>query len=129
MRLVSCSVIRAFILVVCVKTDRLTVAQPVRGYQICVSNEKSGDITIIDGANWNVLATIPVGKRPRGIVASPDGKIVYVALSGTPISGPPTLDANGNPILRKGKDDDDDDDKKADKSADGIAMVDLGAKR
>jgi hypothetical protein len=46
-------------------------------------------------------------------VASPDGKTIYVALSGTPISGPPQLDANGNPILHKGGDDDDDDDDKA----------------
>jgi len=107
----------------------LARAQPATAYNICVSNEKSGDISVIDGANWKVLATIPVGKRPRGIVASPDGKTVYVALSGTPISGPPLLDANGNPILRKGKDDDDDDDKKADKSADGIGVVDFGAKK
>src|SRR5581483_5963202 len=98
-------------------------------YEICVSNEKSGDITVLEGGSWKVLATIPVGKRPRGIVASPDGKTVYVALSGTPISGPPALDAKGNPILHKGGDDDDDDDKKADKSADGIAVVDLRLKK
>lgn len=96
-------------------------------YEICVSDEHSGEITIIDGADWQVLATIPVGKRPRGITASPDGKTVYVALSGTPISGPPQLDAHGNPILHK--DDDDDDDRKADKSADGIAVVDLASRK
>src|SRR5436190_7341093 len=98
-------------------------------YQIVVSNEKSGDITVIDGSSWKVVATIPVGKRPRGVMASPDGKTLYVALSGTPISGPPQLDAKGNPILHKGKVDDDDDDKKADKSADGIAVVDLVLKK
>src|SRR5437764_12229261 len=64
-------------------------ARAAADYEICVSNEKSGDITLVDGATRNVLATIPVGKRPRGIIASPDGKMVYVALSGTPISGPP----------------------------------------
>src|SRR5437867_12331096 len=69
-------------------------------YLVCVSNEKSGDLTVIDGGSRTVIATIPVGKRPRGILASPDGKTVYVALSGTPISGPPQLDAKGNPILR-----------------------------
>ena len=94
-------------------------------YRVCVSNEKSGDITVIDGADQKVIATIPVGKRPRGVHASPDGKTLYVALSGTPISGPPQLDAHGNPILHKGDDDDDDDAKKADKSADGIGVVDL----
>src|SRR5258708_827686 len=98
-------------------------------YQVCVSNERSGDISVIDGVSLKVIATIPVGKRPRGIHASPDAKTIYVALSGTPISGPPQLDAHGNPILNKGKDDDDDDDKKADKSADGIAVVDLEHKK
>ena len=39
------------------------------------------------------------------------------------MSSPPQLDSNGNPILKK--DDDDEDDKKADKSADGIAVMDL----
>src|SRR5580704_17808922 len=59
------------------------------GYQVYVSNEKSGDITVIDGSTLKVTGTIPVGKRPRGIHVSPDGKTLYVALSGTPIEGPP----------------------------------------
>jgi YVTN family beta-propeller protein len=76
-----------------------------------------------------VLGTIPVGKRPRGIHASPDGKTVYVALSGTPIAAPPQLDAKGNPIFQKAKDDDDDDGAKADKSADAIGVVDVATKK
>ena len=108
-----------------------TVPVPVRAapasYQIFVTNERSGDITIIDGGDFKVIGTITVGKRPRGIHVSPDGKTVYVALSGTPIGGPPALDAQGNPILKKNSkaDDDDDDDSKADKSADGIGVVDV----
>src|SRR5437667_4645807 len=98
-------------------------------YVVCVSNEKSGDVTIIDGLTQQVAATIPVGKRPRGIRTSPDGKTLFVAVSGTPISAPPQLDAKGNPIFKKGKDDDDEDDKKADKSADGIAVVDIAQKK
>ena len=39
-----------------------------------------GDVTLIDGATQQVVATIPVGKRPRGIHASPDGRTLYVAL-------------------------------------------------
>src|SRR5439155_21313311 len=50
------------------------------------------------------------------------------ALSGSPITGPPPLDAKGNPILSKGKDDDDDD-KNADHSADGIGVVDLAQRK
>ncbi len=97
-------------------------------YQVFVTNEKSGDVTVIDGGDYKVLATIPVGKRPRGIHASPDGKTVYVAVSGTPVSGPPELDAHGNPILKKNaKSDDDDDDAGADKAADGIAVINVAA--
>jgi len=99
-------------------------------YQIFVSNERSGDITVIDGSDFKVVGTIPVGKRPRGIHVSPDGKTVYVALSGTPIEGPPSLDAAGNPILKKNNEwDDDDDDAKADKSADGIGVVSVAEKK
>jgi YVTN family beta-propeller protein len=106
----------------------IVLSVPVRasgGYEIFVSNEHAGTVTIIDGSDFHVVATIPVGKRPRGIHVSPDGKTVYVALSGTPIEGPPPLDAQGNPILKKNSksDDDDDDNAPADKSADGIGIV------
>ena len=100
-----------------------------QNYQVYVSNEKSGDITVINGSDNQVVGTIPVGKRPRGIHASPDGKTVYVALSGTPIAAPPQLDAKGNPIFQKSKDDDDDDSAKADKSADAIGVVDVANKK
>lgn len=99
-----------------------------QNYQVYVSNEKSADVTVINGSDNQVLATIPVGKRPRGIHASPDGKTVYVALSGTPLAAPPPLDAKGNPVFQKSKDDDDDDRAKADKSADAIGVLDV-AKR
>src|ERR1022692_287636 len=98
------------------------------GYQIFVSNEKSGDLTVISGGDFKVTATIPVGMRPRGVHASPDGKTVYIALSGTPIEPPPQLDANGNPILHKNQNDDDNDKVQADKSADGIGLVDAVAR-
>jgi len=100
-------------------------------YEIFVSNERSGDLTVIAGSDFKVLATIPVGKRPRGVHVSPDGKSVYVALSGTPIEGPPPLDAQGNPILKKYSkaEDDDDSEAKADKSADGIGVVSVASRR
>jgi len=97
-------------------------------YQLVVSNERSNDVTVISGANYSVLATIPVGKRPRGIHGSPDGKLVYVALSGTPIAAPPQLDAHGNPIFKRGGDDDDND-AESDKTADGIGVVDLATRK
>ena len=106
----------------------VTSARAGDGYQIFVSNEKAGTLTVINGGDFSVTDTIPVGKRPRGIHASPDGRTVYVALSGTPIEPPPQLDANGNPILKKNADDDDDK-TPADKSADGIGLVDAGQKK
>jgi YVTN family beta-propeller protein len=114
-------------------TSVLMALSPLTGhasqnFQLFVSNEVSGDITAINGSDNRVLGTIPVGKRPRGIHASPDGKTVYVALSGTPISGPPALDAKGNPIFKKDNDDDDDA-VKADKSADAIGIVDVAQKK
>jgi len=77
-------------------------ARAAPSYQVYVTNERSGDITVINGGDFSVAATIPVGKRPRGIHASPDGKSAYVALSGTPIEAPPQIDAHGNPILVSG---------------------------
>src|SRR3954470_23775277 len=76
-------------------------------YWVCVTNERGGDVTLIDRATQQVVGTIPVGKRPRGIPPSPDGRPLYVALRGRPIEGPPQLDANGNPIFKKGDYDDD----------------------
>lgn len=105
-------------------------AAPGQSYKYYVTNEKSGDVTVIDGAAFKVVGTIPVGKRPRGIHASPDGKTVYVALSGTPVRDPPALDAGGNPILKKkASDDDDDDAQEADKAADGIGVIDVASRK
>src|ERR1039458_5694336 len=56
--------------------------------RIYVDNEVSGDMTVIDSGAYKVIATIPLGKRPRGIHASPDHKTIYIALSGSPIGGP-----------------------------------------
>lgn len=79
-------------------------------YRVLVTNERSGDLSVIDGETREVLATLPLGKRPRGLKLSPDGKLLYVALSGSPIS-PPGTDPDTLPP--------------ADKGADGIGVVDL----
>ncbi len=80
------------------------------GYRIYVTNEASGDVTVIDGKALDVVATIPVGKRPRGVHVSPDGRSVYVALSGSP-AAPPGVDESTLPP--------------PDKTADGIGIIDV----
>jgi YVTN family beta-propeller protein len=79
-------------------------------HRVFVTNEMSGDMTVIDGDTLQVVATIPLGKRPRGIQVSPDGKQLFVALSGSPIA-PPGVDEDDLPP--------------ADKGADGIGIVDI----
>ncbi|HEY0708606.1 MAG TPA: beta-propeller fold lactonase family protein [Polyangia bacterium] len=79
--------------------------------RIYVSNEDSGDVTVIDEASLQVVATIAVGKRPRGIRVGPDGKRLFVALSGSP-KAPPGVDESTLPP--------------PDPKADGIGVVDLG---
>src|SRR2546426_12486130 len=49
--------------------------------RVFVTNEKSDDVTVIDAATRAVVRTIPVGKRPRGVAVSPDGRRVYVTNS------------------------------------------------
>jgi YVTN family beta-propeller protein len=85
------------------------IAQPANSYRIYVTNELSGDLSIIDGQTRGVIATVPLGKRPRGIQASPDGKRLYIALSGSPVAGPGVDETTLPP---------------ADKSADGIGVFD-----
>ena len=80
---------------------------PVAG-RLFVTNENGGDISVIDVATQKVVATIPVGKRPRGIRLSRDGSQVFVALSGSPIA-PPGVDESTLPP--------------PDKKADGIGIV------
>jgi YVTN family beta-propeller protein len=78
------------------------------GPLLFVTNEVGGDVTVIDPAAAKVVTTIKIGKRPRGITLSPDGKTLYVALSGTPIAGPGVDESKLPP---------------ADKKADGIGVV------
>src|SRR5881396_941724 len=82
-------------------------------YLVFVSNERSGDVSVIDGATDDVVATFKVGKRPRGIRATPDGTRVFVTLSGSPRMAP-GVDENRAP---------------ADKSADGLGVIDPVARK
>ncbi|PYP81743.1 MAG: hypothetical protein DMD35_00420 [Gemmatimonadetes bacterium] len=48
---------------------------------IVVSNERSHDLTVLDGATLQTVATIPLPGRARGVRISRDGRHAYVALS------------------------------------------------
>src|ERR1700722_14119679 len=95
------------------KTEKKAVEEAT-AFRIYVTNEVSGDMTVIDSATYNVIATIPLGKRPRGIHPSPDRKTIYVALSGSPIAGP-GVDEDTLPP--------------ADHSADGIGVFDVASQK
>ena len=82
--------------------------------EVIVSNESSGDISIVDPQRLAVIATIPVGTRPRGLALSPGGDVLYVALSGTPVGGPGIDESKLPP---------------PDKQADGIGVIDLAVRR
>src|SRR3954466_2155125 len=45
-----------------------------------VSNEKSNTVSVIDTSKWEVLRTIKVGQRPRGIGITKDQEFVLVAV-------------------------------------------------
>lgn len=83
-------------------------------YTVYVTNEAGGTLSVIDGGTHQLIATLPLGKRPRGIQSSPDGKLLYVALSGSPIAGPGVDESTLPP---------------ADKQADGIGVVDVRHRR
>jgi PQQ-dependent catabolism-associated beta-propeller protein len=88
----------------------LTVGCRSKSSLVWVSLEDGNEVVAVDPDRGAVVARIPVGKRPRGIKLSPDGKWLYVALSGSPRGGP-NIDESKLPP--------------ADRSADGIGVVDV----
>jgi YVTN family beta-propeller protein len=78
--------------------------------RLLVTNEDSGDVAIIELAREEVAAKVPVGKRPRGIRPSPDGRFIFVALSGSAKGGPGVDESKLPP---------------ADRTADGIGVLDV----
>jgi YVTN family beta-propeller protein len=83
----------------------------VQAERVYVSNEDGESVTVLDAGSGRTVATIPVGKRPRGIKLSHDGKHLYVAVSGLPKCPPSVPDAQCAKLKR-------------DLQADGIAVID-----
>ena len=82
--------------------------------RVFVSNEDAGSVDVIETQTRRVAGHIAVGKRPRGIRSSSDGKTLYVALSGSPKGGP-NIDESQLPP--------------PDRNADGIGVIDVSARR
>jgi len=80
---------------------------------IFISNERSDNVSVIDGATDELVATFAVGKRPRGTHAVPNGSRIFVTFSGSPRMAP-GVDENRAP---------------ADKAADGFGVIDPIARR
>src|SRR5688572_30566974 len=93
-------------------TEPPVAAKPVEppAVGVYVTNEQSGDLSIIDAGTQVLVATVPLGKRPRGIAVSPDRTMLYVALSGSPAAGPGVDEKTLPP---------------PDRTADGIGVVDV----
>lgn len=81
-----------------------------------VSNEDGHSVSVIDTDRAGVVATIAVGKRPRGLKLSHDGSRLYVAVSGLPKCPPTVPDEECAKLGR-------------DLAADGIAVVDTKANK
>ena len=58
------------------------------GPRLYVSDETGGIVVVIDPESGQIVERIAVGKRPRGLRISRDGRQLLVALSGNPIAGP-----------------------------------------
>ena len=90
------------------------LASPAEAARVYVSNEDGHSVTVLDADSAAVIATIPVGKRPRGMKLDRDGSRLFVAVSGLPKCPPSVPDEECAKLER-------------DLKADGIAIVDVAA--
>lgn len=81
-----------------------------------VSNEDGQSVSVLDTNSATNIATIDVGKRPRGLKLSRDGSRLFVAVSGLP-KCPPTVPDEECAKLER------------DLQADGIAIVDTSLRK
>src|SRR5690242_8190746 len=58
----------------------LVFAVPANAYLAYVSNEKGNTVSVIDTEKMQVVKTIKVGQRPRGIGITKDGKYILVCV-------------------------------------------------
>jgi YVTN family beta-propeller protein len=58
----------------------MLAAPPAWCATLFVTNERGNTVTVLDSTTLKTIKTIPTGQRPRGIVAGPQGKWVYVCV-------------------------------------------------
>ena len=87
------------------------LAGPAHASRLYVSNEDGQSVTVLDAASGDVIQTIAIGKRPRGLKLTADGSRLFVAVSGLPKCPPSVPDEECAKLER-------------DLKADGIAVVD-----
>ena len=80
------------------------------GSRVYVSDERGDAVVAIDPARAVVVARYGPLHRPRGLALSPDGRLLYVAVSGSPIGGPGVDESRLPP---------------ADVTRHGVAVIDL----
>jgi YVTN family beta-propeller protein len=105
---------RALTLLALLAAALLALPSAAHASRAYVSNEDDHTVSVIDVESGQVVGTLPVGKRPRGLKVSPDGTRLYVAVSGLPKCPPTVPDAECAKL-------------KHDVTADGIAVVDTQA--
>src|SRR5262245_60832763 len=59
----------------------LLVATAARAYTVYVTNEKDGTVSIIDSAKLEVVRTVKVGQRPRGVTLTKDHRWLLICAS------------------------------------------------
>lgn len=79
--------------------------------RVYVSDERGDAVVAVDPATGGVVARYGPLRRPRGLALSPDGRSLYVAVSGSPIGGPGVDESKLPP---------------PDVTAHGVAVIDLG---
>ena len=89
----------------------VVLACPAEAARLYVSNEDGHSVTVLDADTGATIATIAVGKRPRGMKLDHDGSRLFVAVSGLPKCPPSVPDEECAKLER-------------DLKADGIAIVD-----
>lgn len=91
-------------------------ASDVNAGRAYVSNEDGHSVSVLDVSSATNIATIQVGKRPRGMKLSRDGSRLFVAVSGLPKCPPSVPDEECAKRER-------------DLQADGIAIVDTALRK